>query len=671
MQFFPEGGKLVNGLPIHVGFKALDYNNKGKKVTGYIIDGLGNKLFPFVSNNLGMGSFLFIPDISKQYFGQIEVDNGITYKYPLPKISKTGSVLSIKTFKQYISVSVTTNHAFNDSLVVKASCRGIKYQHIDLKFKKDKVDVLIEKKLLPEGIIVFTLLNKNNQPILERLFFNYREDNTINISAKTNLKTYSQRDKTIINIETIDSVTNAFDANLSVLVLNKEALGEMHHSRNNIHSYFLLDSELKGDIEAPSSYFNKTNASRYRDMDALMLTQGWRNYKYKPVKSSLKFRYKPEKNIVVSGTIGEYLNLRKKTKKPLELMLLAFGNSNSVFAQELDSTGYFNFNLGDVYTNELEILIQSKTVKGKNKDYTISINENKSPKIQFKKEEKMQLADSVNAYLEKSIERKQIEDDFKISSNTIALDEVNISGYKMTPEREKMMELHGPPDVVIEDKQLHKKIKKWSYGLFSVLHFNYPDDISIRRVGKNGGFLIAEAHGAGFTFIIIDGIPVQIENYRFIGGLPTEEIKSVEIIENPKNPREYVTDVFGDPRALDGHPPIVISFINIYTYSKKGLFGVQRTTGITKTKISGFAPTREFYAPKHEGLISEDWKVPDLRSVVYWNPNVQTDTDGNAQVEYYNPDDTGEMLVIVEGISKNGKLGYFETAYQVEEKLEK
>ena len=232
-----------------------------------------------------------------------------------------------------------------------------------------------------------------------------------------------------------------------------------------------------------------------------------------------------------------------------------------------------------------------------------------------------------------------------------------------------MLKLHGPPDVVIEDKELHTKIKKWSYGLFSVLRNSYPNDINVRRVGPNGGFLIAEAFGADFTFIIIDGIPVKIDNYSLIGNLPTEEIKSVEIIEFPKNSRKYVSEVFGDPVALLG--AFKLSFINIYTYSKKGLFGVQKTPGILKKTISGFTPYLEFYAPKHADLNAVDWKIPDLRSVVYWAPNIKTYIEGNAKVGYYNDDNIGDMLVIVEGITPNGKIGYYEITYTIDENIDR
>ncbi len=669
LQFFPEGGELIDGLQARIGFKALDYNNKGKHVSGIIVDESDHKITGFSSNTLGMGVFGMTPKIGKTYFGKVEDESGIIYKYPLPKVNRTGYALMVQQFKEHINIRVLENQNTSDSLWVKTTSRGVGYHNFNMALHNGRFNVALEKKSLPEGIIKISICDKNEHIVSERLFFNFKKEERLLIKANTHISNYGQRDRTVLYINTfaVDSVPEY--SNLSVLVLDKSALGEMQNEKDNIRSFFLLNSELKGTIESPGQYFNGHNANRYRDMDALMLTQGWRNYKYELSDSSLTFKHKPEKEIVVSGSIGEFFNAKKKSVKPIELTLMTFGKPQNVFVREVDSTGQFTFNLGKVYASDLDILLQAKTNKGQNKDYTINLDKNKSPIIYFNKEETLHVVDSINPYAEQRRAFKALEEDFLIPSNTIALDEVTITGYKMTPEREAMMKLHGPPDVVIEDKELHQKIEKWSYGLFSVLQYSYPDDIRIRRVGSAGSFLLAEVDIADFTFIIIDGIPVHIRDYRLIGNLPTKEIKSVEIIKHPKNSRKYVDEVFGDPMALDG--PLTISFINIYTYSKKGLFGVEHTQGMSKQTISGYTPIREFYAPKHEDLTSEDWKVPDFRSTVYWNPNLQTDYNGNAQVEYHNADNIGEMLVIVEGITEDGKLGYHEMVYEVEEKLEK
>jgi hypothetical protein len=41
---------------------------------------------------------------------------------------------------------------------------------------------------------------------------------------------------------------------------------------------------------------------------------------------------------------------------------------------------------------------------------------------------------------------------------------------------------------------------------------------------------------------------------------------------------------------------------------------------------------------------------------LYWNPVVRTDSTGVAQVSFFNSDEAGNMQVIVEGISADGKM---------------
>ncbi|WP_406684633.1 Plug domain-containing protein [Seonamhaeicola sp. MEBiC1930] len=670
LQFFPEGGKLIDGLQSTLGFKALDYKNKGIEVSGIIVDQDDKKITEIKSNTLGMGICYLHSDINKQYFAKIKRANGLTYKYKLPVVHPKGYVLTTKTFKDYFRIAIRSNFSKTDSLNVKVQSRGIIYHDIKLQFKEGIINIVVKRNSLPEGIITITVFDNQNKLMCERLVFNYVEDR-INIKATPHIDYYSQRDKTIINIQTKSKDSTVLQTNTSVLVLNKEQLGEMHNNRHHIVSHFLLKSELRGAIESPNYYFDDKNLYRYFDMDALMLTQGWRNYIYKPEEESVEFTSEPERGLMISGSIKEYSNQKKKWKKPLELTLMTFGKEEKqVFLSKADNIGHFKFNLADNYEDNLEYLIQTKNHRGHNRDYTINVDKVITPKVNYEEENKVQLADSFNLYIEENIKRIDKEKAFELAEGTEILDEVELTGYKLTPEREKMMELHGPPDIVIEDKELHSKIEKWSYGLFSVLMFNYPEDIVVSRVGPNGGYLRASVMNGGFTIFLIDGIPVTMRHYDLLDDLPTEEIKSVEILRNPKNKRKYLMDVL--PESPDFWGKIrQISFISIYTYSKGGLFSIKRTHGIFKNSIPSFAPKREFYAPKYESESINDWSIPDLRSVIHWEPSLKTDENGNAELEFFNDDNIGDVLVIVESVSKDGKLGYYETTYSVDEKLEK
>jgi uncharacterized protein YfaS (alpha-2-macroglobulin family) len=51
---------------------------------------------------------------------------------------------------------------------------------------------------------------------------------------------------------------------------------------------------------------------------------------------------------------------------------------------------------------------------------------------------------------------------------------------------------------------------------------------------------------------------------------------------------------------------------------------------------------------------------------IYWKPNVSTNNDGKASLDYYNADTKGIYRVIVEGIDENGNLGRATYLYKVE-----
>lgn len=666
LQFFPEGGELVSGLKSVVGFKAIDYVGKGKEVSGTIVDENGQIISAFKSNYLGMGKVQFTPQPNTQYYGAIIGNEGKVIKYPLPKVSPIGMVLNVSEDDRFMTVLVTGKDFIEDeSISIRLRHRGITDYYSIIKVKEHTIFKQFEKALFPEGIIEFTIFNNNQIPVCERLFFNRNKEQQLNILVKPNRSIYGQRDEIKLDIDIKDFNEIPVNANVSVLVINKEQLGDLQKLRQNIKSYFLLSSDIKGEIEDSGSYFR--DESNPEDLDVLMLTQGWRKYNYESPKGI--FINQPEKALTVTGRVGEVINAKKTSERIVDLTMMTLGDDVRAYTQQIDSTGIFNFSLADVYDDNLEIVIQSKNKKGKKKDYTILLDKKKIPEIHYNPQKKIEVVDTIiDTYLEKAKDDEKVIEAFRLSEGTVELDEVLLSGYKLTPEREKMMELHGEPDVVIENKELMSKVKKWSYGLYSILLFNYPEEISITRVGPNGGFLFARVHGADYTYYIIDGIPVHKDYYSLIGDLPTEEIKSVEILKNPKNKSEYFYDVGRNPVA---EVPMFDAFISIYTYAGKGLFGVQKTHGMSKKTIPVFSTPREFYAPKHENLTTQDWKIPDLRSLVYWNASLQTDTDGKAMVEFYNPDDVGDMLVVIEAISEDGKIGYHETTYSVEEKLER
>jgi hypothetical protein len=657
LQFFPESGELVDGISGRVGFKALDYTGKGKYLSGEIVNDKGEVLTGFKSNQLGMGSFMLLrPDIASSYFARLksQSDSSLTNLYPLPKVSSHGNVLSVIKNAGLIRIKATSTYLRNDSVFVKVACRGLVYYVIRGKLKDGELAFSLSATKLPDGVVAFTLLDNNYQPVAERLFFNENLENRINVEISADRDIYSQRDLTRIRIKTTDYKLTPVNANLSLLVLNKKQMGQIQDDRQNILSWFLLNSDLKGEIEDPGFYFRKN--SNPDELDELMLTQGWRKYLYEKTIDTL--RYMPEARLNLSGTIQGILPGTKK--KDAQITMMTFGRKKAVQTVTTDSIGKFYFNLNDEYGLKLNTLIQTSNRKGYKKDYSIILDKKESPKIFYNHVPDFGKADSVVRQLvEKKIELKKVEETYKMSGG-IVLGEVKVESYKLTSARKKVMQQYGKPDAVIEGEAIQAKEEKWSYGLYSVIQSKFRD-IHIFRTWD--GELLAEVRPSVPTCIVVDGSVINMYDYNYIAFIPPSEVSSFEIVKNISN-KDKVWFEFC-PECLPLSLPQMIDIIAIYTYGGNGLFGVRKNKGIVKTTVPVFSEPKVFYSPQYQNLKPDDWYKPDLRSLIHWEPNLQTDSDGMVFASFYNADIDGEMEVVVEAISEDGEIGYNEFSYKV------
>jgi hypothetical protein len=73
----------------------------------------------------------------------------------------------------------------------------------------------------------------------------------------------------------------------------------------------------------------------------------------------------------------------------------------------------------------------------------------------------------------------------------------------------------------------------------------------------------------------------------------------------------------------------------------------------------GYQLPVEFYSPKYDTQERLENRQPDLRTTIYWQPNVVTDEEGKAKLDFYTADDPATYTVIIEGISEDGKLIHY------------
>jgi hypothetical protein len=200
-------------------------------------------------------------------------------------------------------------------------------------------------------------------------------------------------------------------------------------------------------------------------------------------------------------------------------------------------------------------------------------------------------------------------------SDTIILRDVNI-----VVRKKKTDDGHVRPYLDCDGVIDVTKLDDVSGNIFETLEMNSPM------------FRSFVEHEAKF---FLDGFPALMD----VGSLPTSWFDKVEFVRMAPVPGA------GFRRG-------------IYFYTKRGAPNEKPTwaSGITSTKLVGYSVIRNFYSPVYDGSDEKKNKKNDFRNTLYWNPLVETDEDGAGWVSYYNSDLDGEVQVVVEGVTKDGKL---------------
>jgi len=110
IQFFPEGGELVNGVRSRIAVKCTGTNGLGEDIKGTIQDNTGNVVADFASQHLGMGTFALIPEAGKTYKAIVTLPGESKYSIDLPKAKAEGYTLTINNNEaDSIYLKITTN----------------------------------------------------------------------------------------------------------------------------------------------------------------------------------------------------------------------------------------------------------------------------------------------------------------------------------------------------------------------------------------------------------------------------------------------------------------------------------------------------------------------------------------------------------------------------------
>ncbi len=306
LSFFPEGGDMISSLNTNIAFRALDEFGKPADIVGIIVDNSDNKIADFKSFHDGMGGFNFTPKKGEKYHAKITKPEGITEKYELPKIGKSGFVMNIDNFNKD-KLLIEINSTIDDEISIVAQVRGEIYYSDSHKTKIGENEISFSTKKFPVGVTQVTLFDSKGIARAERLVF-VNKDKQLNIKIKTNKEKYLPREKVKMTISLQDENGNSVAGNLSVAVVDDQLLSFADDKSGNILSKLLLESDVDIQVDEPAFYFDKEEADADQALDYLLMTAGWRRYTWKQVMDNNEpvISFLPEQTVVGGHVYDAY-----------------------------------------------------------------------------------------------------------------------------------------------------------------------------------------------------------------------------------------------------------------------------------------------------------------------------------------------------------------------------
>jgi len=645
-QFFPEGGNLIAGLVNKVAFKAIKSDGLGINAKGTVTDSDGKQIATFNAQHLGMGSFDFLAENGKAYKANVTYADGTTETYNLPAVNEKGIKVTVdNTDAENIQVKIISNDSFFEEnkgkkLYLVAQSKGVICYGAQTALSNKEYSTSILKSKFPSGIAQFTLFTEAGKPLSERLTF-VQHKNNMAVTLTTAAPAYGVKKKVKINVSAKKDGA-PIEGNFSVAVVDETKVPANDDAASTILTGLLLSSDIKGYVEKPNYYFNTPDAKKNADLDVLLLTQGYRSFKYTDVLAGNlpKINFMPEQGIEVSGI------LRMNNGIPVRKgqLLLTIPDKRFNLEGVTDPVGNFRFkNL--VLNDSSKVTITAK-YNPNYKAMAISLNGSPVPTLTRNfsaAEEVLNIDSALTTYLDNS--KKQY-------SYLHTLKDVTIKGA-VTP---KVSHKDYPSLTGLPQMADHEITGDRLQGC--ALLINCLQGMLAGVTYQDNNFYVTRDFNAGKKIpmgIFINGMSVDVNQ---INTLNPNEIESIEVflrdelgLVNRANNVNGVI-VFNQKKAPKGTKISKAQLLDLLPKNYEVTFSPQ-----------GYNKEKQFYSPKYD--VPANMNKTDLRTTIYWNPKIITDATGNSSFEFYNADGKGQYKVIIEGIDANGNLGRSVLRYTV------
>jgi TonB-dependent Receptor Plug Domain len=634
VSFFPEGGNLPAGTKSAIAFKALNTDGMPEKITGHILDSAGNIYARLETIHDGMGKFFLEADETTKYFAVCTDEKGLEKRFELPPARREAHTLKVVTVGDTVLISVLHSAEIQDmpELFLVIHTRGI--VHYAKPWNGGSNHILFDKSDFPSGILQAVLFDAAMNPLSERLVFCLGDDQA-NAQFLGDRQYYEKRQQVNAGVQVTGPDGFPRTGNFSVSVTDDNDIRQ--DSSVNILTSLLLTSDIRGYIHNPAFYFDDSNPLAEFSLDLLMMTNGWRRYNIPEVVAGKfgELTYPPRQGMEISGSVRTLI-----MGKPVEkATVVAFSwESGYIEETQTDSDGRFAFR-GIEFPDSTRFVIQALNKAGRPGVELVIDNE------QYPRVEKIPLAfvsdigtlkeaEQMSSYVTKADTRYTMENGMR----TIYIEGVVINAK--APEKKDysfsyyMPRVSQPSNNILDFEQIEE------------LHPAFTSEIiyQIPFIRVEGGKVVIDRmkyslNGTVYAVLILDDM--IIHEYD-IDEIDPYSIERIAVLKGSQ------AAMLGGDGA--GGAIVITTRKGAEVYKEAPKYNIRSVTPL------GFLSPAEFYSPRYDTREDRESGPPDLRTTIYWNPNVTVSEEGKASFDFYTADAPSEYTVLIEGITSDGLL---------------
>ena len=666
VKFYPEGGTLLAGHRCLVAWEAMNQQLERLNVTGVLLED-DQPIDTIRPIHAGRGRFYVNVRHGRKYAAQFTFGDN-RFKFDLPKAETEGVNMHVAQDDNMVTIRVAREFEAPKLLIASVYCRGKKIDEMKSADKKT-MEFDIDKVDLPEGVNQVVVHDTAGIVYADRLFFVnkcYESRAHVAVLGIPN-RAYKPLEHIRLNLLATDAKRRPLRGEtFSVAVRDADQL-EPTFATGNVMTNLLLESEIRGFVETPDFYFEADDSLHRLALDLLLMVQGWRRYNWRAVEhpETAELDFLPEQKTTIQGDVMPLrINLFGKNDKPIEIYCSILNMNDNLKDGDYyrfkgttlaDSAGRFSFAYDPFYGN-VHLTLRARYQSDKNDDDDIF---NHDPKLFLRKQ--YFFPQTLKAYSWYETHQPDTIKDKKLTWEEFQQD-IYASEWIPTVQIKAKRRAHA-------QRQLNRPVARldfldfinnvWDQGFYNQFFLmdggEYPfvDSTGLSyllffdsyvRMQYHPSFKNHEAHVFHINWSS-DEFFRRIKNISFVPVIDKIEVVS-DVPRRPTVWEHYHEDRWG---GENGFSVGFESYINFVTYPDS----IRRKINGREYNFMGFTEPVEFYNPDYSNASMPD--VKDYRRTLYWNPNVKTDNQGQASIDFYNNSECTTIDVSAEGVTKYGQ----------------